>query len=346
MPDGAESLRIEPLAPANRDAAIALAREAWEGPMDDAYLTWRYRSAPTQEAVLALVGDACVAMMFALRRSYRTPDGDREVLEPFSWHAAPEWRARGAGLRVVRHWMAGNRPLVALGGTGIATRMFERMRWSPLGVGGCFVLPLHAPFLRARGRGPGFAALFEWVGRHYFRPRAGSGAVVAHLVDEPGPSASRIAMEQRRFGWMRLPDALTWRWLASAPAPLGRYLAFHLHVDGETVGWATARTHRSGGAHRAELQECFLRDDACAHYPEAVRSVCVQLAALGVDVIRCVTTCPDMIEALRGLRFRHDNEEPVFAWGPSGPATVGRALIDGGHADRAFFQLPTRAEAT
>ena len=339
-------LRIEEFAPQNRDAAIALARAAWDRPTDDAYLAWRYGSAPTQEAALALVGDACVATMFALRRTYRTPERDRDALEPFSWHAAPEWRPRGAGLRVVKHWMAGARPLIALGGTGIATRMFERLRWSRLGTGSCYVLPLHAPFLRARGRGAGVAALFERVVRHYFTPRAGKGTVVAQVVEEPGPVASRIAGEQRRFGWMRLPDAPTWRWLASAPTPLGRFIAFHLRVDGETVGWATARAHRSGGVYRAELQECFLRDNACAYYPEAVRSVCVHLAGVGVDAIRCVTSCPDMVAALRGLHFRHDNEEPVFVWDPRGPATIAPSLIDGGHADRAFFPVPTRAEVT
>lgn len=337
-------MRIEELDASNRAAAIALARAAWDRPTADAYFAWRYGSAPTQEAALALVGGSCVATMFALRRTYRAPDGEREALEPYSWHADPAWRARGAGLRVVKHWMAGSRPLLALGGTAAATSLFARLRWARLCTGGTFVLSLHGRHLRARGRGWAFATLFELVVRHHFTPRRATGAVTADVVPEPGPSAMAIARAQRRFAWMRLPDPATWRWLASAPGPLGRYLAFHLRIDGEVVGWATARVHHAGGVLCAELQECFLSDEARAHYPDAIRTLCVRLVGFGVDAIRCVTTCPDTMAALHGLHFRRDIEEQVYAWDGGRPVDAVPALFDGGHADRAFFPVPSGAE--
>lgn len=338
-------MRSEAFVPANRAAVIALARESWDRPTDDEYYAWRYGSAPTQEAALAFVGESCVATMFAIRRTYGSPDGEREVLEPFEWHAHPAWRSEGAGLRVVKHWMAGERPLLALGGTDAATRLFARLRWSRLSTGGTYVLPLHAPFLSARGRGRLFTSLFERVVRHYFTPRRDSPVVRLVRVSEPGPEALAIARAQRRFDWMRLPDVATWRWLASAPAALGRFIAFHIIVDGQVIGWSTARVYRVGGVTCGQIHECFLRDEARAHYPDAFHAVCASLARMPVDAIRCVTNCPDTIAALRGLRFRHDNDEPVFLWNGGRPVAVGSALIDAGHADRAFFPVPTSADA-
>lgn len=338
-------IRIEELTQSNRDAAIALAQRAWDRPTDAEYLTWRYGRAPVQEAALALASDACVATMFALRRQYQTPSGIGEVLEPFEWHADPEWRAQGAGLRVMKHWMAGARPLIALGGTRAATQLFARLRWSPLGIGGTYNLPLRSRFLRARGRGPAFAIAFDAVVRHYFTPRSAKSCVVLSVVAEPGEQARRIAESQQRFAWMRIPDQPSWAWLRSAPAVIGKFIAYHFSIDGEVVGWATVRLHRTGGVAFAQLQECFLRDEARSHYVDAVRVTCVALSQLRVDVIRCVTNCPDTIAALRQLRFRRDDDEYVFIWNGGRPVTAGPALIDAGHADRAFFPVPTSAEA-
>ena len=101
-------VRIEELSPSNREAAIGLARNAWVRPTEAAYLAWRYGSAAVQQvAALALASDVCVATMFAMRQTYRTPAGIAEALEPFEWHADPAWRPRGAGLRVVKHWCRG-----------------------------------------------------------------------------------------------------------------------------------------------------------------------------------------------------------------------------------------------
>lgn len=344
--DPALPIRIEELSPSNREAAIGLARKAWDRPTEAAYLAWRYGSAAVpQVGALALSADLCVATMFAMRRTYRTPSGIVEALEPFEWHADPAWRARGAGLRVVKHWMAGTRPLIALGGTRAGTQLFARLRWSLLRVGGTYNLPLQSRFLRARGRGPAFAAAFDAVVRHYFTPRPVKGAVALSVVAEPGEPARRIAESQQRFVWMRMPDQRSWVWLRSAPAVVGEYIAYHFSIDGEVVGWATVRIHRADGVAFAQIHECFLRDEARSHYLDAVRVTCVALARLQVDAIRCVTTCPDTIAALRGLRFRRDDDEQVFVWNGGRKVTEGPALVDAGHADRAFFPLPTSAEA-
>ena len=338
-------LRLAEMDGATRGHAINLARKIWDRPTSADYLRWRYEDCPTQQAELALAGNECVATIFALRRHYHTTDGVRECLEPFEWHANEEWRASGTGLRVVKRLMAGARPLLALGGTEVATRIFARLGWTPLCVAGTYVLPLRGSFLRARGRSAVTSGLFEWIARRYFTPhvRPDSG-VILRSVRVLGPAVMEIARRQQRFAWMRVPDAPTLGWLAAAPQVVGRYDLFEVEIDGETVGWVSVRRHFSG-VQRGDIQELFLSDEARTRYPSVLHAVCVKLSQEGVDMIGCVTSCPDSIAALRALHFRHDNEDHVFAWIGGAPVEKGPALFNGGHADRAFFPVPTAAES-
>jgi hypothetical protein len=144
---------------------------------------------------------------------------------------------------------------------------------------------------------------------------------------------------------MRVPDRPTAEWFARAPSAMGRFWTNEVQLDGEVVGWVSGRVYRASGVLQGDLQEVFLRDEARQWYSAVVRAECVALAEEGVDVVKCVTSCPDTIAALRALRFRHDHRERGFVWAGGGPVIDGPALFNGGHADRAFFPLPTAAEA-
>lgn len=327
------------------EAAVALARSAWSRPTADAYLSWRYREAPTQEAVIALAGAECVAKMFVLQRTYRMPGGMRPCLEPFEWYANERWRPAGAGLRVVKRLMADERPIVALGGTALATSLITRLGWTRVCTVGTYMLPLRGTYLRARGWNPWAAGAFDLIGGQYFRPEANTKSPVQlRRTVVPGPSIMDIANRQQRFAWMRMPCARTTGWLGRAPAEVGTFSTNEVLVDGEVVGWASMRTFVAGGVRTGALQEMFLRDDARSLYPEAVRAVSVALAAEGVDVLSCLTSCPDTAAALQGLRFRHDSDEGGFVWNGGDPVADGPALFDGCHADRAFFPIATAVD--
>ena len=296
--------------------------------------------------MLALAGDECVAKMFSLRRTYRTPAGDRSCLEPFEWYANECWRPAGAGLRVVKRLMADGRPLVALGGTELAASLIKRLGWTKVGTVGTYVLPLAGAYLRSRGRNAVFAGAFNLVGRRYFHPTVNAGSPVQlRPVTALGPAALQIARRQQRFAWMRIPDEPTAAWLGRASAEVGRFSTSEVLVSGEVVGWISTRTYTTRGVRSGALQEIFLCDDARSWYPDTVRAASVALAAQGVDVIGCVTSCPDTAAALRSLRFRHDSEEGGFVWMGGDPVPAGPALLDGGHADRAFFPISTASEA-
>ena len=346
IPPSAPSLRVTSLSSETRPAAIRLSQQLWDRPTDATYLAWRYADAPTQEATLAMVGEECVATMFGLRRTYRTPNGDMECVEPFEWFATERSRASGAGLRVVKSLMAGERPLVTLGGTPAASALFRRLGWTLLCEGQRWVLPLRGAYLRARGRSRTVSGAFDQVVRHYFTPRARSDAPVSlHPVPTVSSEILAIAQAQRRFEWMRIPDRETQAWLTRAPLPMGRYSTSEVLLDGQVVGWVILRAYRAGGFRHGDIQEVFLADDAREWYEATLRAASRLLLAETVDAITCVTTCPDTLDALRRLRFRHDDDEPVFAWHAGTSLSTGPALVNGAHADRAFFPLPTAAEA-
>lgn len=329
----------------SREAAIAFARTAWDRPTDAAYYDWRYRQDAPQEAALAMHGDECVGGIFAFRRAYQTPGGDRDCLEMFDWYADDVWRARGVGLRVIKEFMRDGRPLMALGGTHQARAIFERLKWTRLDTGWRLNLPLSGRFFRARGRNAAFALAFDLSMRHVLRPRRGSRAVELVPAATPGADVEAMIRAQRRFSWIRLTDPITDAWLRRAPKSLGTMLGFHVRRDGRLIGWAAARVYESQGLRTAALHELFLADDATALYGDAARALCRVLVGFDPDVITAATSCPDTIAALQALRFRRDYDLPIYCWtGAKAPAPA-PTLADGAHAEWAFFPIPTAAEA-
>jgi hypothetical protein len=339
------SLTVVRLDARSREAAIAFARTAWDRPTDAAYFDWRYRQDAPQEAALAMNGEECVGAIFAFRRAYRTPQGDRDCLELFDWYADDVWRARGAGLRVIKEFMRDGRPLMALGGTPQARAIFERLKWTALDSGWRLNLPLTGRFFRVRGRSAAFALAYDLSIRHLVRPRRGAPAVQLVAATSPGPEVDAMLRAQRRFSWIRLTDPTTDAWLRRAPKSLGTMLGFHVRRDGRLIGWAAARVYESQGLRTAALHELFLADEATAHYGDAARALCRALAKCDPDVITAATSCPHTIAALQALRFRRDYDLPIYCWTGAAAPTPAPTLADGAHAEWAFFPVPTAAEA-
>ena len=333
---------------ANSVAAVTrLARAAWDRPDSEAYLRWRFEDAPGQEAAIALCGDECVATLFALNRRYLSADGEHDALELFDWYATEEWRPRGAGLRVLKHLMKDGRRLVALGGTPPARALFERLGWRAIDTAWRLNLPLRGRYFLQRGRGAGFSKAFDLIARPVFRTRARRArGVTLEPATTLSPAVDALVHAQRRFASLRLPDHRLHAWLLRAPAALGLYLTFHVRVGDRVAGWASARVHHAEGMRIGSLQEVFLADDAVQHYPAVVSSLCAILAGFEPDLLTAVTSCPDTLASLRGLRFRPDYDIPVYEWPARPSPPSGRTLADAGHAEWAFFPISTSAEAS
>lgn len=329
-----------------REPVVAASQTAWDRPRTDSYLRWRYQDCPVLEVRAAMAGDECVAMMCAFRRTYAGTVGQVPLLEPFDWYATERWRALGAGLRVVKRFMSEDRPLLALGGTVAAQQLFARLGWRAVATAERHVLPLRGAFMRARGHGAVTATLFELVGRHYWTPRAARrSALEMQRVPAFDPALFSVVDRQRGFALLAVPDAKTSAWLSAAPPEMGRYEFFEFSIRGARVGWASTRSYWSKGKRSAEIQEFFLADDARVHTEAAIRSLASHLAAGEPAAISIITSCRRVQSALRRVRFRHDEDATVFAWGLDAllPA-LAPILVTGGHADRSIFPVPTAAE--
>jgi hypothetical protein len=287
----------------------------------------------------------CVACVFALRRLYWTPAGDVECLEPFDWFTLEAWRPKGAGLRVMKRFMTGSRPLFALGGSAAAQNLFTRLGWRPLCTTKRMVLPLTGRYLAWRGRGPLVTRGFDLAARRFYAPRRPARrGLRLEPSGSPGPAFGAIIERQRRFDCVARPDPSLLRWLRDAPPGMGEYIGFNLLAGHAMVGWAWARVLTAGGLRFADLQDLLLADEARDLYPLAVRHMAAVLAGFDLDAIFATTSCPDTLTALEQARFRFDDALPVFAWWPGADLPT-RPLISGSHAEHAFFPTPTAAES-
>ncbi len=342
----ARRIVVAPLGPANRAAVMTFLEARQDRPRTAEYRRWRYEACPAMEAVVAMAGDECIGTMFALRRRYRTPEGLRDCLEPFEWHASEAWRAQAPGLRIVQQFMRREVPVVAVAGTDVAAGLLVKLKWSPLASTQRHVLPLTGRFLRNRGRSALVASAFDVLGRSVFHPRRPRRSAVAlEPAATIAPAAVALAERQLRFGLMRIPDPAFVRWLGSAPASVGHYLTFHLRVGEELAGWIFARVFSHRRQMIGELLEVFLADEHRAHYGAAVAQASAALAACDVDALVATTTCSDTIAALRAIRFRPDDRRPGFAWWGRAPFREARVLLDGALADHAFFPTQTSGGA-
>ncbi|HEX6640636.1 MAG TPA: hypothetical protein VF215_05960 [Thermoanaerobaculia bacterium] len=296
------------------------------------------------DGAVAMVGDECVATMFALRRTYLTPAGPREFIEPFEWHSNEEWRAQAPGFRLARFFMRGPRALIGLPGTESATGLLERLRWARRGFLERYALPLSGRFIRSRGRNALMGLAFDLVGRPLYKPAARKGGRVRLVASDAYPDqALEMVAAQRQFGLMRQPDATTLAWLRRAPGALGRYTVHHVYDGSALAGWILTREYQRGGMRIGEILELFLRDEARHLYGDAVAAASAQLAGRGVDGLLATSSSPEAIAGLHAARYRLDERREVFIWWKGDDAPEGAVLADGAIADHAFFPVDASA---
>jgi hypothetical protein len=277
---------------------------------------------------------------------YWTRQGDVECVEPFDWFTREEWRPKGAGLRVMKHLMTGTRPLIAMGGSEAARKLFLRLGWTHFATADRLFLPLTGRFLTSRRRGPAVAAAFDLLGRPFYVPRRRRlpDALRIEPGALPGPRLNTLIERQRRFALLARPSLPVLQWLHEAPPELGCYLGFNVVVEGEMVGWARARLFTADGLRLGELQHLFLADEAVSWYGAAVQHLLPLLAGFGLDAIYAATSCPHTLRALRAHRFRRHHDLPLYWWSHDQPAPAS-ALITGVHAEYAFFPAANARES-
>ena len=338
------SIRVEPLGESNLPAAIAFISNVLQRRESRELEDWRYRDCPMLEGAVAMVDDACVGTMFALRRTYVTAAGPREFIEPFEWHSDEEWRAQAPGFRLARHFMRGPRALIGLPGTESATGLLERLRWERRGVLERHALPLSGRFIRSRGRNALMGLAFDLVGRPLFKPSAKRARRVRLVESDAYPDAAlEMVAAQRQFGLMRQPDASTLAWLQRAPAAFGRFRVLHIHDGDALVGWVLTREYRRGGMRIGEILEMFIRDESRELYADTVAAVTARLAHAGADGLLATSSSPEALAGFSAARYRLDERREIFVYWKGDDAPAGAVLGDGAIADHAFFPVDSSA---
>ena len=329
-------------------------RAYWDRPTTDRYERWWYAEGGRFcRHVIAIDEGRCVALVSAIRKTYRIAGVPTTCLEVFDWHALPEVRGSGAGLRVMRRMMRQPHRIFAFGGTDDTLSALPAMRWPRVAEARRYELPLAGEFLAAslerRARVP------RWLSRHalglaaraWFGPRRREVIATARVEHSrvPRPEIALLYQEPSGYDIVQEPDLERLAWMTSDDAGIGRYGYLLFHGGERLLGWALTREFETRDGPEGKLVEIFAPAADARLYTWMVSEATTAMATQGVRRIRACASCPQLQAALLANRFRPDVETlPVFTWGP-GELAVGRIHVTLDHADEPFLPYPAGGES-
>jgi hypothetical protein len=348
--DPDKKLAVVPFTPEVLPALRAFSERYWKRPRTDAYYEWRYLAPrPFSRMFVALRGEECVGTLFALRKTWRLRGQPVPCLEVFDWHALPECRAAGAGIRLMRAMMRQPERVLSIGGTADVYSTLPLMGWQPFGTANAFELPLSAALLagrlqRARGVPlPLARAAMEVLAGPMFRPRRRTVPVggAVQVADAPSEEIRSLYEGDTGYDFVQEPDLEILRWLtASRWSGSWRYL--HFRVGGRLRGWAMTRTYLGRHGRQGSLVEVFAPRPDRALYEWMVSEVAVSLLADRPRRLLARALCPILQEALAANRFRHAGvDSPLHTWPKFGDALPARSHFTFLHSDGPILPYET-----
>jgi hypothetical protein len=319
------SVTIAEFGPEHLPAVRRLWERMYERPRGDAFYRWALLEPPLHEALLAVDGDECAAILRCFVREYLVGGRRERWSETFDWLAAPEHRRSAVGLRVMRAAMERWSPLVNVGGSSDTLGLLPALRWRRVVAASAWVLPLSSaalsappgpatPGRRAKGAALGVASATWFRPRRPRPPRGGEALAVAAVGEEvldlyEGPTG---------YGMLPIPDLGHLRWLSAYPGN-GHLVPLYFTLGGRLRGWALGRVHLAGRNWEASLLDVYAPRPDIALYRWMCAELVARLAAHRPVAVRAQATCPILAAALGRLRFVRDGFPPVFVW-PAGAA--------------------------
>jgi len=344
------SLSIEAFAPEHLDAVARFSERYWARPQAAAFLRWRYVDAlPYGRMFLALHNGECVAVVSALRKHYLVNNVRTQCLEVFDWHCLPEFRASGAGLRVMRAMMRQPEPLLSIGGTSDVLSVLPKMGWVRIGDARVYELPSSglplAAWLHRRTAIPVSLSRrpLDLVARAWFRPRQRTTSADRRLVPVPaiGDAVVGLYRGETGYGFVQEPQPDLLAWTAGARIGNGSYLNLCFTDGGSLRAWVMARVYERDGGLEAALLEVFAPQPDVATYAWIVREASAVLVGFGPHLIRARATCPVLQAALRANRFVEKPEVvPLHFWGKGTWAPPEPLHITLNHTDEPLRPYP------
>lgn len=334
--------RIVPFAPDLLAAVRGFSERNWSRPRTGDYYDWRYlRPQPFSRMFLALQGDECLGMLFALRKQYRIGGRPTACLEVFDWHSLPGLRGSGIGIRLMRAMMRQPEPVISVGGTADVLATLPMMKWEPIGVARRYELPVSGDVLADRlqqrvGLPSALSRMvFGGVVAGHYTPRRrmipATGQVVR--VETPGDEIGQLYRDETGYGFVQEPEPDVLRWMTGGSwSGTFRFLTFL--IGGRLRGWAMTRTHAAEGGLEGSIIEIFAPRPDVALYTWMVSETAISLMADRPRWLHARASCPLLKSALLANRFRAKSYDiPIHVW-PKGAWDRAAALhITLNHSD-------------
>jgi len=318
---------------------------AFVRPSTAAFYRWLYlESQPHSRVYLALSGDECLAMVYALRKPYLIAGQAVHCLEAFDWHSLPALRGSGVGLWVLRALMRESERLITFGGSPDVLSALPALGWQNIGTTRRFELPISGESLRPGLRRrlhvalPGDRFLLSMIASWY-RPKR--RRVLGEVVPVSFPSSELDALYSGDTGYdfLQMPDASVLRWMTSQYPGNGSFAFLYFTVAGRIRAWALTRVYETPEGREAAIVEVFGPQPNVDLYTWIVSEAATWLAGLGPRLIRARASCPFLHDALVANRFRLASEEPIHTW-PRGLPDNMRVHITLNHADEPVRPYP------
>src|SRR5262245_1157689 len=329
-------------------AVRAFSRLNWRRPGSDAYFDWRYiRAMPFSRSFVALRGETCVGMLFALRKRYRIDGELTDCLEVFDWHSLPEVRGSGVGIRLMRAMMREPGWIVSVGGTDEVISALTLMGWTSIGS----TQPYEWVPDQALGNGDraspgaprpgGLMRARRSVVRRDGHPGPAGGVV--SRVATLGEETTDLYAAHTGYGMVQQPDPEVLAWITSS-AWNGRYDVHTFRVGARLRGWALTRVYDWGYGLDGDLVDVFAPSGDVTGYRWMVAESLASLAGAHPRRIRARASCPALRAALMANGFvTLGPATPILVRPGARPSGGGPVHITMNHADGPLLPYETDA---
>lgn len=315
------------------------------------FYRWRYLdAAPLGPTYLALQDGDCISLVSSLRKRYLAAGREASILEVFDWHALPEQKGSGAGLRVMIAMMRRGDPVMAIGGTADVLSALPLMKWKRLGACRLFYLPISADVLAAalqrRTRLPRSIGRIPMaiVERAWFHPRRRrhpmTGAVTpVQAVDD---AVNPLYAGDTGYGLVQFqPQTELLRWQTTDYAGNGQFVSLYFRVGANLRGWAMTRIYEGGDGMMADIVDLFAPRPDADLYAWMVAEAALSVLPFAPRRIRARASCPLLCEALRRNHFLEEPPEvPVHVFPNGLSLDLGPVHLTLNHTDEPLRPYP------
>ena len=331
---------VVPFSPEHLPAVREFCEVHLRRPQSDDYFEWRYLSSrPFSRMVVALRGDECLGMLFALRKRYRINGTLTPCLEVFDWHCSPEMQGTGMGIRLMRAMMKHPEWIIAVSGTVEANSVLALMGWRTIGKSQLYDLPVTNRMLapetrnghpRSMGRTLMGVLSTALTPPHRRAPSAGRVTRAPILSEE----VQQLYADKTGYGLVALPESEHLGWVTSGGWS-GKFEILTFAVAGQLRGWALTRVYNWGLGLDGDIVDLFAPEPSVGLYSWMVSEATKSLMPSRPRRIRTRASCPILRSALLAngfLRLGSENAaniRPVGSGFKGGPVHITLNSSDG-----------------